>query len=140
MPSPLQKVVEDALVPLLKFVMERLPVTPVESGKPVAFVNVTDVGVPRMGVTSVGLVLSTLLPVPVEVVTPDPPLLAESVPVTPVARGKLVALVKDIDTGVPNAVTLPEGSNCGDLDAAIVMNTFLVPAENVTADPELDEL
>jgi hypothetical protein len=70
----------------------------------------------------------------------DPPLLAESVPVTPVARGKLVALVKDIDAGVPNAVTLPEGSNWGDLDAAIVMNTFFVPAENVTADPELDEL
>jgi hypothetical protein len=35
---------------------------------------------------------------------------------------------------------LPEGSNWGDLAAAIVMNTFLVPAENVTADPELDEL
>jgi hypothetical protein len=66
--------------------------------------------------------------------------LAESVPVTPVARGKLVALVKDMDAGVPNAVTLPEGSNCGDLDAAIVINTFLVPAENVTADPEFEEL
>jgi hypothetical protein len=70
----------------------------------------------------------------------DPPLLAESVPVTPVARGKLVAFVNAIDAGVPSAVTLPEGSNCGDLDAAIVMNTFLVPAENVTADPALDEL
>jgi hypothetical protein len=70
----------------------------------------------------------------------DPPLLAERVPVTPVARGKLVAFVNAIDAGVPNAVTLPEGSSWGDLDAAIVMNTFLVPAENVTADPELDEL
>jgi hypothetical protein len=41
----------------------------------------------------------------------DPPLLAESVPVTPVARGKLVAFVNDIDAGVPNAVTLPEASS-----------------------------
>jgi len=61
-------------------------------------------------------------------------------PVTPVARGKLVALVKDIDAGVPNAVTLPEGSSWGDLAAAIVINTSFVPAENVTAAFELDEL
>jgi uncharacterized membrane protein YjfL (UPF0719 family) len=61
-------------------------------------------------------------------------------PVTPVVRGKLVAFVNAMDAGVPNAVTLPEGSNWGDLAAAIVINTFLVPAENVTADPELDEL
>jgi uncharacterized membrane protein YjfL (UPF0719 family) len=67
-------------------------------------------------------------------------LLAESVPVTPVASGKLVALVNAIDAGVPNAVTLPEGSNWGDLAAAIVMNTFLVPAENVTAAFAFDEL
>jgi hypothetical protein len=60
--------------------------------------------------------------------------------VTPVVNDKPVALVNVTETGVPSAVTLPEGSNCGDLDATIVINTFLVPAENVTADPELDEL
>jgi hypothetical protein len=61
-------------------------------------------------------------------------------PVTPVVKDKPVALVKVADAGMPSAVTLPEGSNCGDLDAAIVINTFLVPAENVTADPAFDEL
>jgi hypothetical protein len=55
------------------FAMGRVPVTPVVKGKPVALVKVADVGVPRIGVTSVGLVLRTLLPVPVVVVTPVPP-------------------------------------------------------------------
>jgi hypothetical protein len=49
-------------------------------GKPVAFVSVTDVGVPRMGVTNVGLVDKTLLPEPVEVVTPVPPAVTANVP------------------------------------------------------------
>jgi hypothetical protein len=84
-PSPRQKVVADALVPLLRFVTGRLPVTPVVKGNPMALVNVAE-------------------------------------------------------TGVPSAVTLPDALSCGDRDAAIVSMTFLVPAENVTADPELDEL
>ena len=50
-----------------------VPVTPEPNGKPVALVNATDVGVPKRGVTSVGLVDSTVLPVPVLVVTPVPP-------------------------------------------------------------------
>lgn len=58
------------------------PLTPVEIGSPVAFVKVTDAGVPKTGVTKVGLVLSTLLPEPVEVVTPVPPLATGKVPVT----------------------------------------------------------
>jgi len=41
------------------------PLTPVEIGKPVAFVKVTEEGVPSAGVTSVGEVARTLLPVPV---------------------------------------------------------------------------
>jgi hypothetical protein len=51
-----------------------VPVTPVVKGKPVAFVRVTDVGVPRTGVTNVGDVDNTLLPDPVLVPTPVPPL------------------------------------------------------------------
>ena len=39
-----------------------------------------DVGVPSTGVTSVGLVESTTEPVPVEVVTPVPPLATFNVP------------------------------------------------------------
>jgi hypothetical protein len=61
-------------------------------------------------------------------------------PVTPVVNGSPVALVSVAETGVPRAVMLPEAFNCGDRDAAAVRNMFLVPAENVTADPELEEL
>ena len=45
---------------------------------PVMFVPTRVDGVPRFGVTSVGLSDSTLLPVPVEVVTPVPPLVTGS--------------------------------------------------------------
>ena len=45
------------------------PLTPVEIGRPVAFVKVTLEGVPSTGVTSVGLVENTRLPVPVSSVT-----------------------------------------------------------------------
>lgn len=45
-----------------------------------------EVGVPRTGVTSVGLVDNTTLPVPVEVVTPVPPLATGKVPVAPEVR------------------------------------------------------
>ena len=54
-PSPLQNVEEDAEVPLLRLPTGRLPVTPVESGSPVAFVSVT-----------VGSVARTTFPLPVD--------------------------------------------------------------------------
>jgi hypothetical protein len=41
------------------------PDTPVDTGSPVALVRVTEVGVPRTGVTRVGLVANTKEPVPV---------------------------------------------------------------------------
>ncbi len=65
--------------------MGRVPVTPVVKGRPVAFVNVAEVGVPNTGVTSVGLVDKTTLPVPVEVETPVPP----------EATGRAVSRVKE---------------------------------------------
>ena len=46
------------------------PDTPVAMGRPVALVNVPDAGVPKAGVTSVGLVASTVAPVPVTVGVP----------------------------------------------------------------------
>jgi len=49
------------------------PLTPVLMGRPVALVRTAADGVPRFGVTRVGLLLSTTLVVPVEVVTPVPP-------------------------------------------------------------------
>ena len=45
-----------------------LPVGKADAGYPVQFVNVPDAGVPKAGVTNVGLVASTTFPVPVELV------------------------------------------------------------------------
>ena len=61
-PSPRQNVAEEALVPDPKFDTERLPVTPVPKGKPVALVSTSDEGVPKAGVDRVGLLESTTFP------------------------------------------------------------------------------
>ena len=50
-----------------------VPVTPVDSGNPVAFDNTTALGVPKAGVVKVGEVDNTTLPEPVAEVTPVPP-------------------------------------------------------------------
>jgi hypothetical protein len=55
-------------------------------GRPVAFVSVPLEGVPSAGVTKVGLFDKTTFPVPVDVVTPVPPLTTGRVPVTSVVR------------------------------------------------------
>jgi hypothetical protein len=57
------------------------PLTPVEIGRPVAFVNTAELGVPNAGVTSVGEFDNTTLVVPVDVVTPVPPFATAKVPV-----------------------------------------------------------
>ena len=49
------------------------PLTPVAIGNPVALVKVAALGVPKFGVTKVGDVANTKLPVPVDVVVPVPP-------------------------------------------------------------------
>ena len=51
-------------------------------GSPVQFVSVPDAGVPNTGVTSVGDILRTFEPDPVDVVTPDPPLATGRIPDT----------------------------------------------------------
>jgi hypothetical protein len=68
---PLTKAVPLFVPPLA---IGKTPVTPVVKGSPVALVRVSEVGVPRAGVTKVGLFDSTTLPVPVLVVVPVPPL------------------------------------------------------------------
>jgi hypothetical protein len=80
-----------------------VPVTPVVKGRPVTLVITPEVGVPKIGVTRVGEVFSTLLPEPVLVVTPVPPLETPNVPVIPVDSGRPVAFVSIPDVGVPNA-------------------------------------
>lgn len=115
------------------------PLTPVEIGNPVQFVKVPEVGVPRTGVTSVGLVAKTNDPVPVSsvialarlallgvpknVATPAPN------PLMPVLIGNPVQFVNVPDVGVPNnGVT-----NVGDV--AKTLNP--VPVLSVKADPKL---
>jgi hypothetical protein len=87
------------------------PDTPVLTGNPVQFVKVPLVGVPSRGVTSVGLVDRTLLPVPVLVVTPVPPDVTANVADKPAAVpvvfwlnvGQVNVPVEKLpDVGVPN--------------------------------------
>ena len=73
------------------------PDTPVEIGSPVAFVRVTEVGVPKMGVTSVGEVARTLFPVPV-LVTLTTFLLA--------SRARAVEAVRPDSVVVPDALSV----------------------------------
>ena len=84
-------------------------------------VNVPDVGVPKTGVTSVGDVLSTTEPVPVDVVTPVPPLATGRVPVTPVVRGKPVQLVSTPLAGVPKAGVVKLGDTRVNPDTEVVV-------------------
>ena len=106
-----------------------VPVTPVVRESPVAFVSVNADGVPRLGVVSTGLVDSTTLPVPVDAVTPVPPLLTGSVPVTPVVSGSPVALVKVTADGVPRLGVVSTG--------LVDSTTLPVPVDTVTPVPPL---
>ena len=106
-----------------------VPVTPVVNGKPVKFVATPEVGVPSKGVTSVGLVARTLLPLPVLVVTPVPPFATGKIPVTPVVRGRPVKFVAVPLVGVPNI---------GVTKVGLVDNTaFPLPVLVVTPVPPL---
>jgi len=108
----------------------RVPVIPVVSGRPVQLVRVPELGVPRAGVTSVGEdsvgeLDNTTLPVPVEVVTPVPPLATGSVPVTPVVIGRPVQFVSVPEAGVPST---------GVTSVGLVANTRAPePVSSVTA-------
>ena len=89
------------------------PETPVDTGKPVAFVSTPDAGVPSAGVTSTGDVANTNAPVPVSSVTAAARLALVGVPrnvatpaarpETPVETGKPVAFVNTPLAGVPKA-------------------------------------
>ena len=70
--SPVEVMGESALnaavavvCPVPPLAIGSVPTTPLVSGRPVALVSVTLEGVPRAGVTSVGLVERTTLPLPV---------------------------------------------------------------------------
>ena len=78
--------------PVPPFATGNVPVTPVVKGKPVALVNVADVGVPKRGVTSVGLVANTKAPVPVSSLT---------------AAKRLADVIDPNDVALPTLVTAP---------------------------------
>jgi hypothetical protein len=86
------------------------PDIPVDIGRPVAFVKVTLVGVPRIGVTRVGEVASTLLPVPV-LVTETMFLLASNAKAVEAVKPDSVAVLdadRVVNAPVP-AVVAPTG-------------------------------
>ena len=87
--APLAGVVVKPVPPLAT---GKVPVTPVDKGKPVALVSVTEVGVPSRGVTNVGLVANTAEPVPVSSVN---------------APNKLAELNDPNDVALPTLVTAP---------------------------------
>lgn len=89
---------ELADVPLFRFVTGRFPVTPVVRGKPVALVSVTDDGVPSAGVTRVGDVAKTLLPVPVLATTDSAPVLPDVITAPLVVRFDNVPIFCDVFT------------------------------------------
>jgi hypothetical protein len=106
-------------VPELRFATGRLPVTPVDSGSPVAFVRTTAEGVPRAGVTSVGEFANTFAPVPVSSANAAARFALEGVarnvatfaanPVMPVLTGSPVQLVNVPLDGVPNTGVVSVG-------------------------------
>lgn len=89
------------------------PLTPVDTGSPVQFVRVPDVGVPRIGATSVGVFANTFAPVPVSSVRAAARFALDGVarnvatpvprPDTPVEIGNPVTFVIVPDDGVPSA-------------------------------------
>jgi hypothetical protein len=76
------------------FAIGKVPVTPVVNGKPVALVRIPDEGVPRAGVTRVGLVANTRAPVPVS-------------SVTAALKFALDGVAKNVATPVPRPVIEP---------------------------------
>ena len=99
------------MTPVPPLATGNVPVTPVVNGKPVALVNVTADGVPKLGVTITGELENRMLPVPVSSVTALARLTDEGVaknvaipapkPLTPVAIGKPVAFVNVATDGIP---------------------------------------
>ena len=113
------------------------PETPVLIGKPVALVKMALEGVPRAGVTKVGLLANTKAPEPVSSETAVAKLADEGVakkeatpvpkPLTPVEIGSPVALVKVAEAGVPNVGV----TNVGLFDKTVEP----VPVDEVTPVP-----
>lgn len=124
-PSHVATPLPNEVIPVPPLATPSVPVTPVERGKPVALVRVAADGVPRLGVVRAGLLDRTTDPVPVELVTPVPPLATGSVPLTWVVR-----LTPD---SVPPRVKLPVEVT---VPVKVMPLTVPVPLTEVTVPPE----
>lgn len=80
-------------MPLPRRATARFPVTPVANGRPVALVKTAALGVPRAGVTNVGEIAKTRLPLPVS-------------SVVAVARFADDGVVRNVETPVPGTKEL----------------------------------
>jgi hypothetical protein len=157
--STLAPVPVDVVTPVPPLITGKVPETPVLNGRFVQLVNVPLAGVPRTGVMNVGDVFSTLAPVPVDVVTPVPPLLTGKVPatwvvkLTPLNVPPKVKLPADVTTPLkvipltdpppPTDVTVPEPPPPDDGEdvhpAPVDVNTFpAVPGEDKPVPPALE--
>ena len=117
----------------------KVPVTPVVKGKPVAFVRVTDVGVPKIGVTNVGLVDNTTLPEPVLDVTPVPPDATGKVPVVSAdvdVAYKAPPDVKDVRFVPPLVVARVPPRVTAPVDAPVGVKPVVPALNDVTAVPD----
>ena len=125
-------------IPVPPLAPGNVPVTPVANGNPVRLVATPEVGVPRIGVTKVGEVDNTVLPVPVEVVTPVPPLATASVALRPAAFPPIFKLA----TGVVE-VTIRGAVPVGTFEVNDPVSLRLVPVapriNGVTRIGELDK-
>ena len=113
-----------------------VPVVPASIGRPVAFVSVAEAGVPRAGVTRVGLVENTSEPVPVSSVTAERRFELDGVdkkvatpvpsPDIPVETGSPMQFVNVPAEGVPSAGVTRVGDVANTNDP--------VPVSSVTAE------
>jgi hypothetical protein len=132
-------------MPVPPFATGSVPVTPVDKGSPVALVRVAALGVPRSGVTSVGLVANTRAPDPVSSVTAAARFVELGVakkvatpvpkPATPVAIGKPVALVRVAADGVPRSGVTRAGDVARTLlpDPVLLTETTFLLASSASA-------
>jgi hypothetical protein len=112
----------DVVTPVPPLATGKVPVTPVVSGSPVAFVSTAEEGVPsagvvRVGLVRVGLVANTNAPVPVSSVTAARKLSLEGVPsqvATPAPKADIpvppLAAGKTPDTWVVKPIFPYEGA------------------------------
>ena len=70
---------------------------------PLVIATLVAVATPKLGVTNVGELERTLLPEPVDVVTPVPPFATGKIPETPDVSGNPIAFDKTTEDGIPKA-------------------------------------